>query len=336
MKKISFFISMMLLGIGVFSQCTVTIIGSTNVSCNGVCDGSVTLATTGLPPFTYLWSPGGQTAQNPTNLCAGMHTVTMTDASSCVATTTVTITEPAALQDSIYKTNVSACDSCNGTATASPSGGTAPYTHNWSTIPPQATASISNLCPGVYYDTIVDANNCQFIDSATISQAATLTLSVNVTNTSSSTACDGGATANPSGGTTPYTYAWSPGGQTTASVIAKCPNDTLMVCVTDADGCSICDSNVVISGPVGIREQSIGDLIHIFPNPSVGQFTVLFDNSISTANLSVVNLLGEEVFQSTINNPKTKIDLTNQANGIYFINLNTPFGSVIHKIIIQK
>ena len=336
MKKFSLFISIMLLGMGVFAQCTVTVVGSNNVSCNGVCDGTVTLATTGIPPYTYSWSPGGQTVQNPNNLCAGTHTVTMTDANSCVATTTVTITEPDALQDSIYKTNVYACDSCNGTATAYPSGGTAPYTHNWSTVPPQNTASISNLCPGVYYDTIVDFNNCQFIDSVTIIQPAPLTLSVNVTNTSSSTACDGGATANPSGGATPYSYSWSPGGETTASVIAKCPGDTLIVCVTDADGCSTCDSNVVISGPVGIREQSLIDLINVYPNPSTGQFTIMSDKVISGANLSIINLLGEEVYQTIINNTSENIDLTNQPNGIYFINLNTSIGVGKYKIVIQK
>ena len=97
MKKIYTLLAMLFIGFEAFSQCTVSVSTSTNATCNGVCNGTVNLVTTGVPPFSYVWAPGGQTIQNPTNLCAGTHTVTMTDASSCVATATRTITQPAVL-----------------------------------------------------------------------------------------------------------------------------------------------------------------------------------------------------------------------------------------------
>lgn len=335
MKKIYTLISIMLLGVGVFAQCTVTITGSTNVTCNGLCDGSVTVVTTGLPPYNYSWSPGGQTSQNPSNLCAGTNTVTMTDANSCVSTANITITEPPILQDSTTQTTIAACDSCNGTATVYPYGGTAGYTHKWSTTPVQTAATATGMCPGIYTDTITDANNCQTIASVTITQAATLSVIINVTDASSPTACDGGAFASPSGGNSPYTYQWSPGGETVPSLIGQCP-DTLILCVTDADDCFICDSNVVISFATNINEIALADKVSIFPNPSVdGQFSILADKSILNSTFTVVNILGKQVFNSTIKTQKTKIDMTNQPKGIYFIQINTGNTSVLKKVVIH-
>ena len=337
MKKIYTLISAMLLGVGVFAQCTVTITGSTNVTCNGLCDGSATVTTVGLPSFSYSWSPGGQTVQNPSNLCAGTNTVTMTDGNSCVSTASITITEPTILQDSTTQTNISSCDSCNGTATVYPYGGTAPvtgYTHKWSTTPIQTTATATGLCPGTYTDTITDANNCQTIATVTITQAAALSVFINVINASSPTACDGGATASPSGGNAPYTYQWSPGGETVPSIIAQCP-DTLTLCVTDADGCSICDSNVVISFSTGLSDLSFANGIHVSPNPSLGQFTIVVEKLISNTSISIINILGKQVYYSTLVNQKTEIDLYNQPKGIYFIQINTDKVTALKKVIIQ-
>ena len=52
---------------------------ATDVSCFGVCDGSIDLMVTGgVPPYTYLWN-GGQTNQNLSSLCPGQYDVTVTD-----------------------------------------------------------------------------------------------------------------------------------------------------------------------------------------------------------------------------------------------------------------
>ena len=338
MKKIYTLISAMLLGVGVFAQCTVTITNSTNVSCFGNCDGSATATAVGIPPYSYSWSPSSDTVQTPINLCPGTHTVTMTTSTGCVASASVVITEPAILQDSTSQTTIAACDSCNGTATAYPYGGTAPitgYTHKWSTTPIQTTATATGLCPGTYNDTITDANNCQTIATVTITQTAPFSITTIAVDASTPTACDGSATVNPSGGNAPYTYQWTPGGDTTSSITAQCPG-AYTVCVTDADGCMECDSTIVIGPATSISEVVLADKVSIFPNPSVdGQFSILADKSMLNSTFTVVNILGKQVFNSTINTQKTKIDMTNQPKGIYFIQINTENTSMLKKVIIH-
>lgn len=339
MKKIYTLISAMLLGVGAFAQCTVAITNSTNVSCFGNCDGSATATAAGIPPYSYSWAPSGDTVQNPVNLCPGTHTVTMTTGTGCVSSASVVITEPTMLQDSTTQTHVFACDSCNGTATAYPYGGTpilvTGYNHKWSTTPVQTTATATGLCPGTYTDTITDDNNCQIVATVTITQAAPFSITTMAVDASTPTTCDGSASVNPSGGNAPYTYEWTPGGDTTSSITAQCPG-TYTVCVTDADGCMECDSTIVIGPATSIYEAALVDKVSIFPNPSVdGQFSILADKSMLNSTFTVVNILGKQVFSSTVKTQKTKIDMTNQPKGIYFIQINTGNTSVLKKVIIH-
>ncbi|SFO41080.1 SprB repeat-containing protein, partial [Paenimyroides ummariense] len=68
---------------------------STNISCYGLNDGSVSVvASGGVAPYSYLWS-NGQSGSSLTNLGKGTYVVTVTDANNCMQTQSFTITEPA-------------------------------------------------------------------------------------------------------------------------------------------------------------------------------------------------------------------------------------------------
>jgi hypothetical protein len=55
-------------------------------------DGQIsTMITTGSPPFTYLWSPGGQTTPSITNIPSGTYTLQVTDSDNCTLTKSVTL-----------------------------------------------------------------------------------------------------------------------------------------------------------------------------------------------------------------------------------------------------
>ncbi len=247
MKKIYITLMVLLLSeVFGYSQCAVTVTGSTNVSCNGDCDGTVTIATVGAPNYTYLWSPGGQTIQNPTDLCAGTHTVTMTDANSCVATASVVITEPDVLQDSASITNASCNGDCDGAIDLHPYGGTFPYSYAWSPNG-EFTEDLLALCAGSYSVIITDANNCTTQDAMTVSQPIALTVNVTA-SMGCGTNCDKSATALPSGGTSPYSYVWTPGGQTSQTASGLCAG-THQVSVLDTNGCSATGTTTITNPP---------------------------------------------------------------------------------------
>ena len=66
-----------------------------SVSCNGLLDGSASVAATGgNGNYTYLWGDG-QTSNTALNLGVGNYTLTVTDVKGCFKDTTVTIEEPA-------------------------------------------------------------------------------------------------------------------------------------------------------------------------------------------------------------------------------------------------
>jgi transposase len=104
-----------------------------------------------------VWSNGANT-QNLTNLTAGSYTVTVTDAKKCTAMSSVTLSEPASL-------NVSS--NINGnSASIVASGGTLPYTYNWSNG--FSDSYQGNLPNGSYTVYVTDANKCPASTKITI------------------------------------------------------------------------------------------------------------------------------------------------------------------------
>ena len=224
-------------------QLVATTVVDSNVSCNGFADGGATaLGAGGTMPYTYLWSNAATIASN-SGLVAGTYSVTITDANGCTDSTSVTITEPMVLiASSVVDSNVSCFGFADGGATASGTGGTQPFTYNWSNG--AVTASISGVVVGTYSVTVTDANGCTDSSAVTITEpvilAVTALLDSNVTCNGFS---DGGVSSTVSGGTMPYTYLWSTGA-TTASMTGI-PAGTYSVTVTDANGCTDSASTTV-------------------------------------------------------------------------------------------
>ena len=184
-----------------------------DADCNGALTGSIDLAVSGgTLPYTYAWSNSAST-EDISNLAAGTYTVTVTDANGCEDTASFTIGEPTTLVIDVAGTLTEDAD-CNGALTGSidlaVSGGTLPYTYAWSNS--ASTEDISNLAAGTYTVTVTDANGCEDTASFTIGEPTTLVIDVAGTLTEDAD-CNGALTGSidlsVSGGTLPYTYAWS-------------------------------------------------------------------------------------------------------------------------------
>lgn len=136
-----------------------------NVLCNGGATGSATVvASGGTGTLTYNWTPSGGTNASANNLATGTYTCTITDASGCITTQTVNITQPTML--SVSTTSDSVCPGGNGTVSAVGSGGVGPYTYLWSN---GATTSSQNLTvntDSTLTVSITDANGCTVVGTA--------------------------------------------------------------------------------------------------------------------------------------------------------------------------
>src|SRR5690606_5478207 len=166
----------------------------TDISCNGLGNGSITLAPTGgVAPYTYLWN-NADTSSSLTGLAAGTYSVTITDANGCTVTENATITDPAVLTlSSSSYTDVTWYGGNDGSATVSVTGGTAPYNYLWSNGATTATAT--GLIAGNYVVTVTDANGCTVSESFTIIQPIPLMVqSVSKTNVKCNGGTDGTAT----------------------------------------------------------------------------------------------------------------------------------------------
>ena len=122
----------------------------------------------------------------------------------------------------------------NGSATATVTIGTAPYTYLWSDG--QTTSTASGLAAGTYSVTVDDADGCTTIMSATVDAfQCAATGAMSSSDESAVGAADGTATVSASGGQAPYVYSWNTGG-TSSSITGLSPG-IYDVTVTDAMGC---------------------------------------------------------------------------------------------------
>ena len=152
----------------------------------------------------------------------------------------------------------------SGAISAIVSGGLPPYSYIWSNG--ATTAVNGGLIAGLYFITVIDANNSTLIDSVEISQPDSISIFGIVNQVSITGGNDGAINLIVSGGFLPYTYLWN-----TSATIQNIQNlfeGAYYVTVTDANGCLKTDSfTVSVSLPYtlnfdGIDESGsiVGDL----------------------------------------------------------------------------
>lgn len=203
-----------------------------NPACGAEYSGSISLSLSGgNAPYTYAWN-NGESSQNLENLEAGTYSVTVTDANGCTAIATASIANPNSIVISQTALLQPDCLGNAGSISVEASQGTAPYTYEWSNG--ESGESISNLSPGVYTVTVSDANGCSSSQSFTINAPSAPELTI------SGDDCGSTLIAALSGGTAPYTYAWSTGD--TGASLDYTEAGTYELTVTDANGCSSTES----------------------------------------------------------------------------------------------
>ena len=134
----------------------------TDARCTSATGGITIYPSGGVLPYTYSWSTGG-TSSTVSSLSAGIYEVTVTDHNGCsiVKYPIVNIVSPVTIG---FGTTPSSClFTADGSITAVPAGGTAPYTYAWNTG--GTTATIGSLLKGYYWVSVTDAAGCTAWDS---------------------------------------------------------------------------------------------------------------------------------------------------------------------------
>ena len=224
-------------------------IGSINISASG-----------GTAPYTYAWTgPNGftSTTEDLQNLVAGTYQVTVRDANNCTALVgpQITITEPTQLALTQSQVNNVCFGGSIGSISITPTGGTAPYTYAW-TGPNGFTSTnedLQNLVAGTYQVTVTDANSCAALvgPQITITQPAQLALTQSQVNNLCFGGSIGSINISASGGTAPYTYAWTgPNGFTSTNEdLQNLVAGSYQVTVTDANNCTAVGPQITITQP---------------------------------------------------------------------------------------
>jgi GEVED domain/Secretion system C-terminal sorting domain len=137
----------------------------------------------------------------------------------------------------------------------------------------------------------------------------------------------------PFGGTSPYTFGWSPITSTNSSINNLAAG--IYVCtITDAKGCITSDSITILQ----LNNTSIGSTfkdkqaISIQPNPANNIVTISSKNVFN--NVIISNALGVIVFNNIYQNTsKAEIDISRFSNGLYFVKTNN---STVQKLNIIR
>lgn len=311
----------------------------------GSSSGALTIyASGGSGSYTYSKDNGSNfnSSKSFTNLATGSYDLVVKDDSGCTASMTDDVPGSASLNVSV----TTADDSCNdneGYAVANVSGGTAPYTYDWSVS--GSGDSIGGLGQNNYHVVVTDPNGCQ--DSVNFSIYNNGSVSASVTP-QQTTICDGDTvTLSASGGSS---YTWTDQGGTVlsnGSSVAVYPSssseyyatvtnsgcseiDTAIVNVdqipttqVDPKDTSICegDSVSLIASGGQSYDWNIGDTsssVTVAPT-NTSSYSVIASNGNCQGNLVSTDVIVDQNAKAVANANDTVVALINGAK-VYFDN----------------
>jgi gliding motility-associated-like protein len=279
----------------------------------------------GVAPYQFLWNTG-QTTSGLNGLPAGAYWVVITDANGCNSTASASIQQPELFSLTAFATEVRCFGGNDAVAGTTVSGGTFPYTIQWSAG--QAGAQVDGLAAGPYSVTAIDAHGCSATQVLTVVQPPALVSIHGAAAVTCFGANDGATWVEVSGGQTPYQYLWSNGAE--VSQPGNLPAGSYAVTVTDARSCTLTASLQVDQPPALLAQidaipancagQSDGSA-NAFVTGGTAPYTILWSNQqnapainglpAGSYTLTAVDAQGCSLSASTtINEPPPLVGLT--------------------------
>lgn len=276
--------------------------GINDISCNGG-TGTLDMTVTGGSPtgYTYNWTTTngsgivqGDPDQNA--LTAGTYLFGVTDYNGCIKDTTITLTQPDALELTLTPTHIT-CDPpgfSNGSINLNVAGGATPYaTYSWSNG--ATTQNISGLTAGNYSVTVTDLNGCTKTESVMVNLPAPLLYTKSVSNYNGfSVSCfgstDGSINITPTSGLSPYIYTWQRIGDTftaTTEDLNNIPAGEYMLTIEDANNC-------VQTEIIELTQPGKALITFTLSSSIAGGFNInCFGDTTATINVVPVNMVDQ-------------------------------------------
>ncbi|GIV33390.1 MAG: hypothetical protein KatS3mg031_0925 [Chitinophagales bacterium] len=206
-------------------------------------------------------------------------------------------------------------ESANGVAFIQMTGGTFPFSYQWSSG--STTDVANNLPPGNYTVTVTDANQCTLTKTVTVQQEYVFDATIVADNSTCGGQFDGLATAYLnsippgafSGGTALLSYQWNTGA--TSQTITQLGPGFYEVTVTDPAGCGdVASINLVAPPPVSVTTS--------FTNSTCG--------SSCNGSATVTITGGTPPYSFLWNTGQTTPTITGLCPGTYVVTANDAFG----------
>ena len=282
----------------------ISIVGSiTNASSGTSNDGEIDLTISGgTPGYSFSWS-NTATTEDITGLAIGTYSVTVTDSNGCVDTASFVIdTGSVVFSVSYVITDLDCGGDSSGSIDLTVSGGTTPYSFSWNTG--ATSEDLVGLAGGTYTVTVTDNDTNSFTETFVVNEPSALSLTSTITAPTNGTTNDGAIDITVTGGSMPYSYAWS--NTATTEDISGLSIGNYTVTVTDSTGCTLIESFFVDTIPaLGAVLQS-------------GDVTCLNSNN-GSIDLTVIG--GVTPFVFAWSNGATTEDITGLAAGVYTVTI---------------
>lgn len=299
-----------------------TITTSSEVNCYGGNNGSITISITSGGSSNYIFSKdSGITYQSSNifnNLSAGNYTFLVSDTNGCLGSAYADVIQPDQITSNTTAINASCYGYCDGSVSATATGGSPPYSYFW-------TNGTNNLCAGFYNVTITDNNGCSAINSAIVNEPSPMPINIWI---------DGEkiiATSNFS------SYQWyyangDPIPGATTEIFEPTSVGEYYVVVTNGN----CEyTSYIINYNINNIENPNKE-IRIYPNPSNG--VLIIEGYHNIRNIIVMDYIGNQLLEVENNHNKRSLntlDLSNFTKGIYFIQIEQNNQIISYKIILQ-
>ena len=316
---------------------------TTNISCFGFSDGTVTVFASGSTFLSYSWDdPMGQFGPTAVNLAASLplYSVIVTDNNGCTTSAgNIQLTQPAPLSANINAPNI-VCYGEEIQLFANANGGTLPYNDfAW-------TGDINYFGQGPILDTlttdgtynlvVTDYNGCTSAMASHVVSVrpepsfsiSSINICIGDTGVLTPMSISGGNPNNP------YYFNWMEVDSATSPVsyiplgvadtYSDSPDSTKIYCVFIDNVCALSDTfcaNINVNTCTGISEETQNNFATVYPNPTNGIINLEFNQNITYPILiEVIDFKGQVVQADIIKRNKSSIDLSSLPKGLYILN----------------